>query len=86
MATVATSALRLHQRVPQLQLSRQFLATLLAEDACHYLMYALIFLYTVPATLVLVPPTLFAALHAASYAVRLLDVSRGGGGGRLDVS
>ncbi|XP_043191912.1 transmembrane protein 33-like [Amphibalanus amphitrite] len=75
VATVATSALRLHQRVPQLQLSRQFLATLMAEDACHYLFFALIFLYSSPTTLVLVPPTLFAVLHAASYALRLLDMA-----------
>ncbi|XP_037086254.1 Krueppel homolog 2-like [Pollicipes pollicipes] len=75
VATVATSALRLHQRVPQLQMSRQFLATLMAEDACHYLLFALVFLYGAPMTMVLVPPTLFAVLHSASYGLRLLDLA-----------
>jgi hypothetical protein len=37
MANAATSALRLHQRVPSVQLSRQFLAGLLLEDSAHYL-------------------------------------------------
>jgi hypothetical protein len=37
MANAATSALRLHQRVPSVQLSRQFFAGLLLEDSAHYL-------------------------------------------------
>ena len=37
MANAATYALRLHQRVPQVQLSRPFFATLLLEDSAHYL-------------------------------------------------
>jgi len=75
VSLVATSALRLHQRVPQLQLSRAFLAQLMAEDACHYLLLALVFMYSTPAMFVLVPPTLFAVLHSASYALRLLDMT-----------
>ena len=37
MANAATSALRLHQRVPTVQLSRQFFAGLLLEDSAHYM-------------------------------------------------
>ena len=37
MANAATSALRLHQRVPSVQLSRQFFAGLLLEDSAHYM-------------------------------------------------
>ena len=37
MANAATSALRLHQRVPTVQLSRQFFAGLLLEDYAHYM-------------------------------------------------
>ena len=37
MANAATSALRLHQRVPTLQMNRQFFAGLLLEDSAHYL-------------------------------------------------
>ena len=37
MANAATSALRLHQRNPSVQLNRQFFAGLLLEDSAHYL-------------------------------------------------
>jgi len=73
MANAATSALRLHQRLPQVQLSRQFLAQFLLEDAAHYLFFSLIFLYASPITLVLAPVFLFALLHFASYSLALLD-------------
>ncbi|XP_032683143.1 Krueppel homolog 2 [Odontomachus brunneus] len=73
MNNAATSALRLHQRVPRVQITRQFLEMLLLEDSCHYLFYSLIFLYTAPATLVLTPVFLFAQLHMASYFLTLLD-------------
>lgn len=53
MNNAATSALRLHQRVPRVQLTRQFLETLLLEDSCHYLFYSLIFLYAAPVTCIL---------------------------------
>ncbi|XP_077264926.1 transmembrane protein 33-containing Krueppel homolog 2 isoform X1 [Temnothorax americanus] len=73
MNNAATSALRLHQRVPRVQLTRQFLETLLLEDSCHYLFYSLIFLYAAPITLVLTPVFLFALMHLASYSLTLLD-------------
>ncbi len=50
MANAATSALRLHQRLPYVQLTREFFGTLFMEDSAHYLMYSLIFLYSGPIT------------------------------------
>jgi len=73
MANAATSALRLHQRLPQVQLTRQFLYQFLSEDSAHYLFFSLIFLYAAPITLVLAPVFLFALLHFASYSLALLD-------------
>ncbi|XP_012136759.1 transmembrane protein 33-containing Krueppel homolog 2 isoform X2 [Megachile rotundata] len=74
MSNAATSALRLHQRVPRLfQFNRQFLEHLFLEDSCHYLFYSLIFLYVAPVTLVLTPIFLFALIHFASYSLTLLD-------------
>ncbi|KAG7198464.1 hypothetical protein KM043_005846 [Ampulex compressa] len=73
MSSAATSALRLHQRLPRAQLNRQFLELLLSEDSCHYLFYSLIFLYVAPVALVLTPVFLFALIHLASYSLTLLD-------------
>merc|ERR1719483_1118198 len=67
MANAATSALRLHQRLPQVQFNRQFLSLFLMEDSAHY------FLFSAPITLVLAPMLLFAVLHFASYTLTLLD-------------
>jgi hypothetical protein len=75
MANAATSALRLHQRLPRIQFTKEFLGQLLSEDSCHYLFFSLIFLYVSPVFLVLFPVTLFAILHSASYSLTLLDVS-----------
>ncbi|CAL4158716.1 unnamed protein product, partial [Meganyctiphanes norvegica] len=74
MSNAATSALRLHQRIPNVQLSREFLMQLLMEDSAHYLMYSIIFMYTSPITMVLAPIFLFALLHFASYTLSILDV------------
>lgn len=75
MANAATSALRLHQRMPRLQFTREYFALLLVEDSCHYLFFSTIFLYVSPFILILMPVVLFAILHAASYSLTLLDVS-----------
>lgn len=48
LANAATSALRLHQRLPPMQISVQFLSQLFKEDSCHYLLYSVIFLYVSP--------------------------------------
>lgn len=71
----ATSALRLHQRIPaaSISLSTQFLGRLYMEDSAHYLFYTVIFMYAPPQMLVLWPVVLFAVLHAASYSLTLLD-------------
>ncbi|KAK3915333.1 Krueppel-like protein 2 [Frankliniella fusca] len=73
MANAATSALRLHQRLHPVSFTRQFFMQLMTEDSCHYLFYAMIFLYVPPVTLVLLPVALFSLLHAASYSLQLLD-------------
>lgn len=53
MSSAATSALRLHQRVPVVRLNMQFIEDLLLEDSCHYLLYSIIFLYVSPVTSIL---------------------------------
>ncbi|CAH0560517.1 unnamed protein product [Brassicogethes aeneus] len=73
IANAAISALRLHQRIGRVQLSRAFLGELLAEDSFHYLFYSLIFLYVAPVSLVVLPIILFSILHSASYSLTLLD-------------
>jgi len=73
MANGATSALRLHQRLPQVQFNRQFLTLFLMEDSAHYLFFSIIFIFAAPITLVLAPVVLFAVLHFASYSLTLLD-------------
>lgn len=75
MANAAISALRLHQRLPPVTFTREFLSLLLLEDSCHYLFYSLIFLYVSPMLFILFPVVLFAVLHSASYSLTLLDVS-----------
>ena len=74
MANGATSALRLHQRLPQVQFNRQFLTLFLMEDSAHYLFFSIIFIFAAPITLVLAPVVLFAVLHFASYSLTLLDM------------
>ena len=44
MASAATNALRLHQRIPAFQLNAQTFQNILAEDSGHYLAYSLMFL------------------------------------------
>jgi len=73
MANAATSALRLHQRLPQVQLTREFFFLFLMEDSAHYLFFSIIFLYAAPVTLVLIPVVMFSVLHLASYSLILLD-------------
>ena len=44
MASAATNALRLHQRIPAFQLNAQTFQNILAEDSGHYLAYSLMIL------------------------------------------
>ncbi|KAJ8298374.1 hypothetical protein KUTeg_024905 [Tegillarca granosa] len=73
ISNAATSALRLHQRLPNFQLSREFLARLFLEDSCHYLMFSIIFMNSYPITMALVPVFLFALLHACTYTRNVLN-------------
>ncbi|RWS30353.1 integral membrane protein-like protein, partial [Leptotrombidium deliense] len=75
VANAATSALRLHQRMPSFQFTRNYIAMLLLEDSAHYMLYSIIFLFNSPITLVLLPVALFAFLHLTSYTLLLLDKS-----------
>ncbi|CAL1546278.1 unnamed protein product [Lymnaea stagnalis] len=74
LSAAATSALRLHQRLPNVQLNMAFLRDLFAEDASHYLMYCIIFLNTYPMTMSLIPVFLFALLHACSFTKTVLNL------------
>jgi len=73
MANAATSALRLHQRLPRVSFTREFAGTLFLEDSAHYLIFSLMFLFAEPVTVALGPVVLFAVLHLASYSLTLLD-------------
>jgi len=75
MASAATSALRLHQRLPRVQFTREFAAQLILEDSAHYLFFSVIFISgsSSPITMALLPVLLFAILHSASYSLTLLD-------------
>ena len=75
MASAATSALRLHQRMPNFRMSTEFLQQLFLEDSAHYLIYSVLFINSEPLTVVLMPVGLFATLHGASYALALLDAA-----------
>ncbi|KAK2157437.1 hypothetical protein LSH36_191g00009 [Paralvinella palmiformis] len=74
LSNAATSALRLHQRLPNFQMNREFFGRLLLEDSAHYLFYSLIFVSSYPVTMVLVPIFLFAVLHAQKYTQQILNV------------
>ncbi|XP_023941772.1 Krueppel homolog 2 [Bicyclus anynana] len=75
LANAATSALRLHQRIParEIAVSREFASRLFLEDSAHYLFYSLVFMNVTPHILILIPIFLFALLHAASYSLTILD-------------
>ncbi|EDO40466.1 predicted protein [Nematostella vectensis] len=74
ISSAATSALRLHQRLPRFQFSREFMAQLFLEDSCHYLIFSVMFINSYPVTMILIPVVLFAILHTVSFTKKLLDV------------
>lgn len=74
LAAAATSALRLHQRLPNVQLTMNFLRQLMLEDSAHYLLYAILFLNSYPMTMSLIPVFLFALLHACSFTKTVLNL------------
>ncbi|KAA0188538.1 Transmembrane protein 33 [Fasciolopsis buskii] len=78
LASAATSALRLHQRLKSLNTSASSLAileALLAEDSFHYLIYSMVFAFLPPISVCLMPVFLFAVLHVTSFTQVLLNVS-----------
>ena len=52
MGSAATSALKLHQRLHgvRFQLNREYLQRLIVEDSCHYLLFSILFLNSLPIT------------------------------------
>ncbi|CAH8501624.1 unnamed protein product [Schistosoma turkestanicum] len=77
LASAATSALRLHQRIKSLNtgFSREVLEVFVAEDSSHYLLFSIMFAVLPPVTVSLVPVFLFALLHVASFTNVLLSTS-----------
>nr|KAG5688755.1 hypothetical protein BaRGS_019240 [Batillaria attramentaria] len=73
IASAATSALRLHQRIPGVQFNMEFLRRLLSEDSCHYLFFAILFINSYPITMAVMPVFLFALLHACSFTKAVLN-------------
>uniref|UniRef100_H3D689 Transmembrane protein 33 n=1 Tax=Tetraodon nigroviridis TaxID=99883 RepID=H3D689_TETNG len=73
LANALTSALRLHQRLPHIQLSRAFLAQALQEDSCHYLLFSLILVYFYLCPVSTFAVYLFSLLHATTYTKKVLD-------------
>lgn len=75
ICNAAVSALRLHQRLPNVRFTREYLGELLSEDSCHYLIYSLMFLYSAyPLSAALIPLGMFALLHTSSFSKKLLDI------------
>lgn len=74
LGNAATSALRLHQRLPPFQFSREFFARMFVEDSCHYLFYSIIFMNVYPITMALIPVFLFAVLHSSSFTLTLITL------------
>lgn len=72
LSALVTSILRLRQRLPNFELSRQFLFNLFREDSAHYLMYAFLFLSSTPMTIILIPLATYAVLHSASFLSQVL--------------
>ena len=70
-------ALRLHQRLPVVQMNREFLARLMAEDSAHYLMFTLLFMMTSPVTIVLMPLFLLALFNISYFIQKNVGAARG---------
>lgn len=73
LSNAVTSALRLHQRVPNFQFNREYLGRLFLEDSAHYLFFSLIFIIGSPVSMALLPIFLYAVLHAQTYTKQLLN-------------
>lgn len=73
LANAATSALRLHQRLPRVAMTREFFGQLFMEDSAHYLLYSMMFLYSAPITCtilqhgVLMPRLITSSFHLQGF-------------------
>jgi len=76
LGSACISALRMHQRLPPVTLSKEFIRVLVMEDSFHYLIYSLLFLFSRPQTMALVPIMVFALLHSASYLQKLINTTQ----------
>jgi len=72
LSSAVTSALRLRQRIPTLEFSREFFFNLIREDSAHYLMYSFLFLSGSSMTIVLIPIATYALLHSCSFLAQIL--------------
>jgi hypothetical protein len=72
ISSAVTSGLRLGQRLPPIEFSREFFFTLIREDSAHYLMYSFLFLTGSSMTIVLIPITTYAILHSCSFLSQIL--------------
>ncbi|CAF0810239.1 unnamed protein product [Rotaria sp. Silwood1] len=72
LSSAVTSILRLRQRIPTFEFSRDFFLNLIREDSAHYLMYSFLFLSGSPMTIVLIPITTYALLHSCSFLSQIL--------------
>ncbi|CAF0913398.1 unnamed protein product [Rotaria sordida] len=72
LSSAVTSILRLRQRIPTFEFSREFFLNLIREDSAHYLMYSFLFLSGSPMTIVLIPIATYALLHSCSFLSQIL--------------
>jgi len=72
LGNACISALRMHQRLPRVTLTKEFLQVLIMEDSFHYLVYSVLFLTSHPTTVALAPIVVFATLHSASYIHKMI--------------
>ena len=72
LSSAITSTLRLRQRIPRFEFSREFFFNLIREDSAHYLMYSFLFLSGSSMTIVLIPITTYAILHSCSFLSQIL--------------
>jgi len=72
LSSAVTSALRLRQRIPTIEFSREYFFNLIHEDSAHYLIYSILFLTGSSMTIVLIPITTYAILHSCSFLSQIL--------------
>ncbi|ESO07431.1 hypothetical protein HELRODRAFT_76712 [Helobdella robusta] len=74
LSNAITSALRLHQRVPNFQFTREYFGQLFLEDSAHYLIYSILFITSGTISMAILPLFLYALLHAQAYTKQLLNL------------